>query len=65
MDDVDMQDASQNEHARNEPTFSDEELEILDLYDQVQKLDVELALTKARVRLASPSTLSFWPPSPT
>lgn len=38
-----------------EPTFSKDEQEILDLYDQAQKLELELALTKARVRLASES----------
>lgn len=41
----------------NEPTFSKDEQEILDLYDQFQKLELELALTKARLRLASKSTL--------
>lgn len=34
------------------PSFSEEEKEILELYDQVQKLELEVALAKARVRLA-------------
>lgn len=33
------------------PSFSDEEKEILELYDQVQKLELEVALAKARVSL--------------
>lgn len=35
-----------------EPPFSEEEKEILNLYDQVQNLELEVALTTARVRLA-------------
>lgn len=60
MGDAEMQDVSQQaEGVGSEPNFSNEEQEILDLYDQVQKLELELALTNARVRLASkPNTLS-------
>lgn len=48
-----MQDVSEAEDLENEQIFTKEQQEILDLYDQVQKLELELALTKARVRLAS------------
>ncbi|POS77011.1 hypothetical protein DHEL01_v204588 [Diaporthe helianthi] len=52
MADLDMQDASHEIDIGKGPSFSDEEKEILELYDQVQKLEVELALAKARTRLA-------------
>lgn len=55
MGDVKMQDVSQAKDVESEPIFSKEEQEILDLYDQVQKLELELALTKARAQLASKS----------
>lgn len=52
MDDIQMQDSSVPNGALEEPPFSEEEQEVLDLYDQVLKLELELALSKARVRLA-------------
>lgn len=58
MDDVKMQDVLQTNDLENGPIFSKQEQEILNLYDQVQKLELELALTKARVRLASERTIS-------
>lgn len=48
-----MQDVAYENGIEKEPPFSEEEKELLDLYDQAQKLELELALTKARVRLAS------------
>lgn len=50
-----MQDVAQGIDTGKGPFFSDEEKEILDLYDQVQILELELALAKARVRLAGES----------
>lgn len=52
MDDMQIQGPAPQNGASMEPPFSEEEQEILDLYDQVQKLELELALSKARVRLA-------------
>lgn len=52
MDDTQMHDVLNETGTDGEPVFSDEEQEILDLYDQAQTLELELALTKARVRLA-------------
>lgn len=47
-----MQDGAHDIDISKGPSFSDEEKEILGLYDQVQKLELELALAKARTRLA-------------
>lgn len=52
MGDVHMRDSPHENGADEEPPFSEEEREILDLYDQAQSLELEFALTKARVRLA-------------
>lgn len=52
MADVQMESASVEIGAVREPPFSEQEKEILDMYDQVQKLEVEVALTRARVLLA-------------
>lgn len=53
-----------NENATNgEPLFSEEEREILDLYDQAQNLELEVALTKARVHLAGSQLLLNIPPN--
>ena len=46
-----MEDAHESDISKG-PAFSDEEKEILELYDQVEKMELELALAKARVRLA-------------
>ncbi|KAG6362955.1 hypothetical protein INS49_008050 [Diaporthe citri] len=47
-----MEDVAHESDISKGPSFSDEEREILELYDQVQKLELEVALAKARVRLA-------------
>lgn len=47
-----MKDVAHESDTSKGPSFSDEEKEILELYDQVQKLELEVALAKARVRLA-------------
>lgn len=47
-----MEDVAHESDISKGPSFSDEEKEILELYDQVQKLELEVALAKARVRLA-------------
>lgn len=47
-----MQDVAHQMDIGKGPSFSDEEKEILELYDQVQKLELELGLAKARTRLA-------------
>lgn len=52
MSDLQMEDVAHENDISKGPSFSDEEKEILDLYDQVQKLELEVALAKARVRLA-------------
>lgn len=52
MADTKMQDDPSADVMSTEPMFSDEEKDILDLYDQVQDLELEFALTKARSRLA-------------
>lgn len=52
MADTEMEDVHNESDAIREPQFSDQETEILDLYDEVQKLELEVALTRARVRLA-------------
>lgn len=52
MADLEMEDATHEGDISKGPSFSDEEKEILELYDQVQKLELEVALAKARVRLA-------------
>lgn len=52
MADTHMEDANNENNAIKEPPFSEQEKEILDLYDEVQKLELEVALTRARVRLA-------------
>lgn len=47
-----MQDATgENDNVEQAP-FSEVEMEILDLYDQVKKLELETALAKARTQLA-------------
>lgn len=51
-----MQDVAHEIDISKGPSFSDEEKEILELYDEVQKLELELALAKARVRLAGESS---------
>lgn len=51
MADLQMEDAHENDISKG-PAFSDEEKEILELYDQVQKLELEVALAMARVQLA-------------
>lgn len=56
MADTQMEDAHQeSEHTKQLP-LSEQEKEILDMYDEVQKLELEVALTRARVRLASGCT---------
>lgn len=52
MAEVQMEDAAHKSDISKGTSFSDEEKEILELYDQVQKLELEVALAKARVRLA-------------
>ncbi|CAN8099034.1 unnamed protein product [Discula destructiva] len=52
MADAPMDNAPPHNGMENAPPFSEQEREILDMYDQVQKLELELALTRARVRLA-------------
>lgn len=52
MADLEMQDVAHQMDISRGPSFSDQEKEILELYDQVQKLELELALAKARTRLA-------------
>ncbi|KAI7782317.1 hypothetical protein LA080_013591 [Diaporthe eres] len=52
MSDRQMEDVAHESDISKGPSFSDEEKEILELYDQVQKLELEVALAKARVRLA-------------
>lgn len=47
-----MIDVSHGNVENEQPPFSEEEQEILNLYDQVQTLELEIALTKARVRLS-------------
>lgn len=54
-----MEDVAHEGDNSKGPSFSDEEKEILDLYDQVQKLELEVALAKARVRLAGESHSRF------
>lgn len=49
MHDVPEKDAFTDDH----PAFSEQEEDILCLYDQAQKLELEVALAKARVQLAS------------
>jgi hypothetical protein len=56
MADVQMQDVGHEINMSKGPSFSDQEKEILHLYDQVQKLELELALAKARTRLAGESS---------
>lgn len=53
MADAPLNGAPSIDDVDKEPPFSDQEKEILEMYDQAQKLELELALTKARVRLAS------------
>lgn len=67
MADVQMEDVAHESEISKGPSFSDEEKEILELYDQVQKLELEVALAKARVRLAGgfysrPTLLPSKPP---
>lgn len=52
MADAQMEDAHDANDAFKEANFSEPEKEILDMYDQVLKLELEVALTRARVRLA-------------
>lgn len=52
MADTEMEDVHNESDAIKEPPFSEQEKEILNLYDAVQKLELEVALTRARVRLA-------------
>lgn len=52
MDGLQMQDATEERDIEKQPIFSEAEKEILDLYDQVKKLELEIALAKARTRLA-------------
>lgn len=52
MADTEMEDVHNESDAIKESPFSEQEKEILGLYDEVQKLEVEVALTRARVRLA-------------
>lgn len=52
MSDLQMQDAADEKGIGEQPPFSQAEKEILDLYDQVKKLELEIALAKARTRLA-------------
>jgi hypothetical protein len=52
MSDLQMQDAAHEKGIGEQPTFSKAEKEILDLYDQVKKLELEIALAKARTHLA-------------
>lgn len=52
MADIQMDDATLQDGTEKELSFSEQEKQILDMYDQVQKLELEVALTKARVRLA-------------
>lgn len=47
-----MRDVAEEQNIEKQPLFSEAEKEILDLYDQVKKLDLEIALSKARTRLA-------------
>lgn len=56
MSDLQMEDVAHESDISKGPSFSDEEKEILELYDQVQKLELEVALAKARVRLAGESS---------
>ncbi|KUI65915.1 hypothetical protein VM1G_01512 [Cytospora mali] len=55
MDDLQMQDVTDEKSTENQTLFSSAEKEILDLYDQVKKLELEIALAKARTRLADES----------
>ncbi|ROW11042.1 hypothetical protein VMCG_01521 [Cytospora schulzeri] len=55
MTDVPMQDDRVENSTGEQPPFSEAEKEILDLYDQVKKLELEIALAKARTRLADES----------
>ncbi|ROV91765.1 hypothetical protein VSDG_06481 [Cytospora chrysosperma] len=55
MSDLQMQDAADEKGIGEQPPFSQAEKEILDLYDQVKKLELEIALAKARTRLADES----------
>lgn len=64
MDDTQMHDVLNENGTDGEPVFSDEEQEILDLYDQAQTLELELALTKARVRLAGSLPAPIRDPTP-
>lgn len=52
MGDVQMQDAMDENSNGEQPPFSEAEKEILGLYDEVKKLELEIALAKARTRLA-------------
>lgn len=52
MGDVQMQDATVEISTVEQPPFSEAEQEILCLYDEVKKLELEIALAKARTRLA-------------
>lgn len=52
MDDLQMQDAMDENNIGEQPPFSEAETEILSLYDQLKKLELEIALAKARTRLA-------------
>ncbi|KAL1865469.1 hypothetical protein Daus18300_007114 [Diaporthe australafricana] len=52
MADIQMEGVAKDGDISTGPSFSDEEKDILELYDQVQKLELEIALAKARVLLA-------------
>lgn len=52
MADIQMDDAPSPLGIDKEPLFSEQEKKLLDMYDQIQKLELEVALTKARVHLA-------------
>ncbi|PSR77668.1 centromere protein H (CENP-H)-domain-containing protein [Coniella lustricola] len=54
MADIQMPDApGKDSFTDKTPSFSDQEEEILHLFDKVQKLELEVALAKARVQLAN------------
>lgn len=52
MGDLQMQEAADESSTGEQPLFSEAENEILDLYDQVKNLELEIALAKSRTRLA-------------
>lgn len=52
MDDIQMQGVADRDSTEEQPPFSEAEEEILDLHDEVKKLELEISLAKARTRLA-------------